>query len=123
MAKSFLDCVIAALKGDPGNENAVPYINGGSPALVMKTGTASLVSGAATIATGLDSVSFFQAGISGATGFGTGATEVNDIFVSSITTGSVVVKGIFNNFATGSAQISVSGTGGFNWVAIGPLKV
>lgn len=121
--KTFLDCLLAANRSDPGMENSVPYLNGGSTALYIKSGVGTFVSGAATIATGLDSVNAFVATIFGATGFATGATEISDTIISSITTGSVVVKGTFNAFVTGAATISVSGTGQFHWWAIGPVKV
>lgn len=120
---SFLDCVVAAHNGVPGNESLVPYINGGGSSLHLRTGVGTFVSGTATIATGLTSVNAFAATIYGATGFATGATEISDVVTSSITTGSVVVKGVFNAFATGAATISVSGTGQFHWWAIGPMKI
>lgn len=82
-------------------------------------GSGALVSGTATIATGLASVLSFQATLNGPTGFATGATEVSNIIVSTITTGSVVIKGVFNAFVTGAATLSVSGTGGFTWTAVG----
>lgn len=85
----------------------------------VAAGTGTLVSGAATIATGLTSVTTFIGTMKGATGFATGATEVSGLNVSSITTGSVVVNGVFNSFATGAATISVSGTGTFTWIAFG----
>jgi hypothetical protein len=90
-----------------------------SAAFRQAAGSGSLVSGTATIATGLNSVLSFNTILNGPTGFATGATEVSDIVVSSITTGSVVVKGTFNSFVTGAATISVSGTGGFFWQALG----
>lgn len=82
-------------------------------------GSGTLVSGTATVATGLASVLSFIATLNGPTGFATGATEVSNIVVSSVTTGSVVVKGVFNAFVTGAATLSVSGTGGFFWQAVG----
>lgn len=82
-------------------------------------GSGALVSGAATIATGLTSVLSFQATVYGATGFATGATEVDEIIVSSITTGAVAVKGVFSIFTTGSRALSVSGTATFYWLAVG----
>lgn len=123
MPKTFQDCIVSAERGDAGFENSVPYLNGGSTALYLKAGVGTLVTGAVTIATGLDSVSAFQATLFGATGFATGATEVSDLLIASIITGAVVVKGLFNSFVTGAATISVSGTGQFHWWAIGPLKV
>lgn len=85
----------------------------------IAAGSGAFVSGSATIATGLNSVLSFAATLNGPTGFATGATEISDTIVSSITTGSVVVKGTFNAFVTGAATVSVSGTGGFFWVAYG----
>lgn len=82
-------------------------------------GSGALVTGTATVATGLTSVISFQATVYGATGFATGATEVDSIIVSSITTGAVAVKGVFSIFTTGSRAISASGTATFYWTAIG----
>jgi len=90
-----------------------------SAAFRQAAGSGTLVSGTATIATGLNSVLSFNTILNGPTGFATGATEVSDIIVASITTGSVIVKGTFNAFVTGAATISVSGTGGFFWQAMG----
>lgn len=100
---------------------AIPYLKDVNGNVHIKTamGTASLVSGTATIATGLATVSAIFFNIVGATGFATGATEVNDITIGSITTGSVVANGIFNSFATGAATLSVSGTSTFRWFAVG----
>lgn len=82
-------------------------------------GTGALVTGSVTIATGLATVRAFVATIQGATGFASGATEVSALEVSSITTGAVVVRGIFNSFVTGAATLSSSGTVSFNWIAFG----
>lgn len=82
-------------------------------------GSGTLVSGTGTIATGLATVAAFNATVYGATGFASGATEVHEIQVKSITTGSVVVQGIFNSFVTGAATISASGTATFYWLAMG----
>jgi hypothetical protein len=115
------------------SDNSVRVVPGGSgtgPEVSIMTttltgaaktayGSGALVSGTATVATGLTTVASFQASIYGATGFATGATEVSDIIVSSITTGSVVVKGTFTSFVTGATTISVSGTATFYWVAAG----
>lgn len=104
--------------GSGTTEVAVPFAISASGAR-MAAGSGALVTGALTIATGLTSVLSFQATLNGPTGFATGATEVSNIIVSSITTGSVVVKGVFNAFVTGAATISVSGTAGFTWIAVG----
>lgn len=82
-------------------------------------GTGTLVSGAATIATGLNSVVGFVASVSTSGAFATGATEVNVIRATAIATGSVTVGGVFNSFATGAATASVSGTSTFAWFAFG----
>lgn len=85
----------------------------------IANGSANFVSGAATIATGLTTVTSFQVEIM-ATGFATGATEVTNATVSgaftgAIPTGSVTVQGFRLNTQTASA----SGTGLFYWFAIG----
>ena len=80
----------------------------------MTAGNASFVSGAATIATGLTTVLSVQIMIL-ATGFATGATEISDAVVSSITTGSVAIQGYRLQTTTASA----SGTGVFYWLAVG----
>ena len=100
------------------NDSVVASVSG---ALNQKIsyGSGSLVTGSAVIATGLASVLGFAVTLNGPTGFATGATEVSGLLVSSITTGAVTIKGIFNAFVTGAATISVSGTAGFTWVAIG----
>ena len=82
-------------------------------------GTGTLVTGAVVVATGLATVTAFTATISGPSSFATGATEADTVMVSSITTGAVTVKGVFNAFVTGAATISVSGTAKFYWIAIG----
>lgn len=80
----------------------------------IAAGNAALVSGSGTVATGLTTVLSFQLDLL-ATGFATGATEVTDAVVSSITTGSVVVQGYRLQTTTASA----SGTGTFYWFAVG----
>ena len=101
----------------------VPFVLGltGVTGAVIAAGSCALVSGVATIATGLSTVKGFAALINTpATGtYTTGANEVHGINVTSITTGSVVIQGVFNSLATGAATASVSGTAGFRWVAIG----
>ena len=104
--------------GSGTTEIAIPTAVSTSGAKIA-AGSGALVSGSATIATGLTSVLGFQATLNGPTGFTTGATEVSNLIVSTITTGSVVVKGVFNAFVTGAATLSSSGTGGFTWVAVG----
>ena len=100
---------------------AVPFVLGlaGVTGAKLAAGSGVLVSGVATVATGLTTVKGFNADVRGATGFASGATEVHEIQIVSITTGAVAVQGIFNSFATGAATISVSGTATFNWIAVG----
>lgn len=120
MALNFLDCVNRALAGRLNEEADVPYArNVSGAAFKYAHGSGALVSGSATIKTGLTTVNAFQATSYGSTGYATGVTEVDDIIVSSITTGSVVCKGIFSDFSTGSRKISASGTTTFYWVAFG----
>lgn len=104
--------------GSGTTEAIIPFAISTSGARIA-AGSGNLVTGALTIATGLSSILSFQATLNGPTGFATGATEVSNIIVSTITTGSVVVKGVFNAFVTGAATISVSGTAGFTWLAVG----
>lgn len=113
--------VIPAGTGSTEVELVQSVTTGATGALKIAFGSQNLVSGAATVATGLNSVSSFI-GImkEPATGsFTTGATEVDRVVVTSITTGSVVVAGVFNSFVTGAATISASGTGLFYWQAMG----
>ena len=120
MALSFLDCVQRAMNGRLDEARDVPYarnVSGG--AFQYAHGSGALVSGAATVQTGLRTVYAFQATNYGSTGFATGATEVDDIIVASITTGAVSCKGVFSDFATGTRKISSSGTTTFYWVAFG----
>ena len=120
MPLSFLDCVNRALAGRLVEERDVPYARQVSGAAIRYAhGSGALVSGTATIQTGLTTVLAFQATNFGSTGFATGATEVDDVIVSSITTGSVVCKGIFSDFSTGTRKVSASGTTTFYWVAFG----
>mgnify|MGYP001607975796 CR=1 FL=1 len=82
-------------------------------------GTGTLVSGTVAVATGLNTVVGFSANVNRSTGVATGVTEVNAIWVGSITTGSVTVTGSFNSFVTGAATLSASGTSSFYWIAFG----
>ena len=81
-------------------------------------GTGTLVSGAATIATGLTSVLSFTASLAGTGARATGATEVAQLSVLSITTGSVVVQGMYST-AAATWVASASGTSAFYWQAVG----
>lgn len=84
-------------------------------------GSGALVSGVLTVATGLSTVLSFTANVKTPTTgtYTTGVTEVHGINVTSITTGAVVVQGVFNSFVTGAATASVSGTATFYWQAVG----
>ena len=103
--------------------NKVAYIrdqtNSGASNRLMAYGTGTLVTGSVVVATGLSTVTAFVATQYGATGFATGATEVDRVQVSSITTGAVTVMGIYDSFVTGAATLSNSGTATFYWIAIG----
>lgn len=104
--------------GSGTTELSIPTIISTSGAK-FAAGSGALVTGTATVATGLTSVIGFQATVYGATGFATGATEVDEIVVASITTGAVSVKGVFSIFSTGSRAMSASGTATFYWWAVG----
>ena len=106
MPNSFLSRFLAAQQGARDTE-------------LMAYGSGVLVTGTATIATGLTSVAAFACNITGTGTKSSGATEVCTLQVASITTGSVVVQGFFNAFVTGASTISVSGTAPFQWIAIG----
>lgn len=112
------NAIMVNVAGSGTTELAVPLAVSTSGAKVA-AGTGTLVTGAVVVATGLTSVLSFQATVYGATGFATGATEVDAVIVSSITTGAVTVKGLFNAFVTGARTISASGTATFYWVAVG----
>jgi hypothetical protein len=118
------------------SDDNIPYVNvAGSGATVLPlvlglagvtgakiaAGSGVLVSGVATVATGLSTVKGFSALVTTPTtgSYATGVTEVHGLNITSVTTGAVVVQGIFNSFATGAATLSVSGTAAFRWVAIG----
>ncbi len=94
---------------------------GGQDSDTLAYGSGVLVTGTATIQTGLASVSAFWPVLTGTGTKSTGATEVNTLQVHTIVTGSVIVQGFFNSFATGASTISASGTAAFNWIAIGTV--
>lgn len=98
---------------------AIPLMFGGVSGVKMAAGTGTLVTGTVTIATGLTSVLAFTANISGTGAKTTGATEVSQLQVASITTGAVIVQGFYNSPTTGAMTISASGTAAFYWTAIG----
>ena len=80
-------------------------------------GTASLVSGAATIATGLNTVTDFQAAVNVQPN-GTGAVSPQ-ILVGVVTTGSVAVTAYFISSVTGATTIASGSSGTFTWCANG----
>jgi hypothetical protein len=86
---------------------------------VLAYGSGVLVSGVATIATGLSTVNVFTANLTGTGAKTTGAAEIATLQIHTIVTGSVIVQGFFNSFVTGTPTISVSGTNTFAWMAIG----
>ena len=91
----------------------------GSTGYRVAMGTGTLASGTVAVATGLRSVVAFTADVSRTATPTTGAAEVNQIWIGTITTGSVVVTGSFNSFVTGAATVSASGTASFYWLAVG----
>lgn len=95
--------------------------DGRSDVDVLAYGSGVLVSGVATIATGLVSVNAFTATLTGTGAKTTGAAETAALQIHTITTGSVIVQGFFNSYVTGTPTISVSGTNTFSWIAIGTL--
>lgn len=112
-----VDTTTNALKINPNGSGSTEYevpVGLQTGGIKMAWGNAAFVSGAATVNTGLTTVSSFQVNLL-ATGFATGATEITDAVVSSITTGSVVLQGYRMQTTTASA----SGTGTFYWLALG----
>jgi hypothetical protein len=79
-------------------------------------GTGTLVTGAVIIATGLTSVTSFQATLIGPA---TGASGAQIIQTTSITTGAVTVGGFFASTVTGSMVAATTATGAFFWMAYG----
>lgn len=82
-------------------------------------GTGTLVTGAVTVDTGLNTVVSFQACLIGTGAGATGATEVEDIRVASITTGAVACVGSYHSATAAVSVISASGTASFRWIALG----
>ncbi len=103
--------------------SGVPFILGlpNVTGAKMAGGSGALVSGTGTVATGLTTIKGISFTVNQpATGtYPTGVSEVHSINIVSVTTGSVVIQGVFNSFTTGAATVSVSGTAGFRWVAFG----
>lgn len=121
-APIYVDSDDNALKIIPagsGSTELVVMLAAAASGFRMAAGTGTLVTGSAVVNTGLTSVLAFAGAVSGATGFASGATEVDAVFPSSITTGAVTVKGLFNSFVTGARTISASGTATFTWIAVG----
>lgn len=81
-------------------------------------GSGALVTGAATIATGLTSVLGFSANMVGQP-TGTGAASNQILTISSITTGSVVVAAYAVSSVTGATVAASTSTGSFYWTAVG----
>ncbi len=113
------DNSVRIIPAGTGTTEVVLAIAGAASGFKMTAGSGALVSGTGTIATGLLTVQGFSITLKGATGFATGATEVSDFNITSITTGSVAVQGVFNAFATGASTLSVSGTAAYSWLALG----
>ena len=109
-----LKCIPA---GSGTTEVVIPFATSTSGAK-FAAGTGTLVSGTVAIATGLTSVLSFSASLQGTGASSSGVTEVAELVVSSITTGSVTVVGSYNA-ATGVRIASVSGTSAFYWIAVG----
>jgi len=80
-------------------------------------GTGTLVSGAATIATGLTSIIDFQAAVNVQPN-GTGAVSPQ-LLVGVATTGSVAVTAYYISSVTGATTISSGSSGTFTWCANG----
>lgn len=115
------NALLIAPAGSGTVENTIPQLPSGSASGATKitAGFANFVSGAATVATGLTTVISFQYNLV-STGFATGATEITDAVISgaftgAISTGSVTLQG----FRLQTTTASASGTGLFNWIAIG----
>jgi X-X-X-Leu-X-X-Gly heptad repeat protein len=81
-------------------------------------GTGTLVSGAATVATGLASILSIVLTLTGTGARATGATEVAQLTVLSTTTGAASVQGMYST-AAATWVASASGTSTFNWAAVG----
>ena len=82
-------------------------------------GTGSLVTGTLVVATGLTTVLAFAPVLNGTGASATGATEVDTLLVSSITTGAVTVQGAYHSGTAAVQLASVSGTATFYWIAVG----
>lgn len=85
----------------------------------VANGTATLVSGAVVVATGLNTITAFIGTVKTATGFTPGATEAAWVTMVSSTTGAATVNGLYANATTGATTVSVSGTAAFTWIAFG----
>lgn len=91
----------------------------GASGVRVAHGTGSLVTGTVIVATGLSTVVAFAYSIVGTGATVTGATEVERLTVSSITTGAVSVAGSYHSGTAAVMVPSASGTATFYWIAIG----
>lgn len=112
--KTLTNPTIASSTGTPYLSDAT-NVGGGKK---IAYGSSAFVSGAKTLATGLASILSFNTQLA-ATGFATGATEVTAAVINGATgvlaTGDVAVQG----YRLFTVTASVSGTGVFDWIAIG----
>lgn len=113
------DNSVRIIPAGTGTTELVFALAAGASGFRMVGGSGALVAGTGTIATGLSTVSAIQITLKGATGFASGATEVSDFNITSVTTGSVAIQGMFSAFVTGATTLSVSGTAGYSWLALG----
>jgi hypothetical protein len=88
-------------------------------AVKIAAGTGTFVSGTVTVATGLATCTSFNATLIGTGATATGATEIEQCVVASITTGAVVVNGSYHSGTAAVMVQSVSGTAAFYWQAYG----
>lgn len=103
------------------SSSSIPYVQDatGAGSIKVARGTGTFVTGTVVIATGLDTVDAFVATLEG-TGAGTsGASEIERVNVSSITTGAVSCVGSYHSATAGTSVISASGTSTFRWIAFG----
>ena len=82
-------------------------------------GTGTCVSGTVVVATGLATVLGFVATLEGTGATATGATEIDTLFVSSITTGAVTVAGSYHSATAAVQVVSTASSSTFRWFALG----
>lgn len=87
--------------------------------LFITAGTATLVTGAVTVATGLGIVLAFSTTLEGTGAGATGVTEASSIRISSITTGAVACVSSYSSATAAVGVVSALGTSVFRWVALG----